>query len=161
LKKRLNIELELYFESEFPKVFSKKVRNNMALIGVGGNLGSVKIRFKKLLLSLKNNPHLRVIKTAPILKNPPFGYKNQPFFLNTLLLVDTPLSPFSLLSRLLYIEKRFKRERRFKNAPRTLDLDIIFYEDKKISTKKLTIPHPFWSKRESVIIPLRYLGEIK
>ena len=144
----------LYFAPEFPKRFPEKHRRHRALLGIGGNIGNVPRRFKKLLQTLKNNPHIRVVQSAPILKNPPFGYLEQNDFFNSLLLVDTSLSPRVLLHTLLYLEKRFKRKRTFKNAPRTLDIDIIFYDDIVTQSKDLTIPHPRWSERESVLIPL-------
>lgn len=159
MKKRLTKDLTLFFLPTFPKAFAKGVRKNLAIVGVGGNLGNCLRRFKKVALLLASHPKVRLVKTAPILKNPPFGYLDQPYFFNTLFLLDTSLSPFELLDYLLYLEKRFKRIRSFKNAPRTLDLDIIFYNDKKIDKKYLKLPHPYWSKRESVIIPLRFLLE--
>ncbi len=159
MRKKLADNLTLYFSPTFGKTFAKDVRNNLAIIGVGGNLGNCMRRFKKLALLLASHPRVRLIKTSPILKNPPFGYLEQPDFYNTLFLLDTTLSPFELLNFLLYMEKRFKRVRVFKNAPRTLDLDIIFYNDKKIDKEHLKLPHPHWSERDSVIIPLRFLLE--
>ncbi len=160
MKKRVSSSLTLYFESLFPKTFQRGVRHNLAVIGMGGNVGDVRRRFKKVVVNLQKNPSIRIVKSGPILKNPPFGFKEQPDFYNTVILVDTKLSPKELLKRLLYIEKRYKRVRTFKNAPRTLDLDIIFYNDLKLRSSELNIPHPFWNERESVIIPLKFLGEI-
>ncbi len=154
MKKVLTNDLTLYFTSEFPKKFSTKVSRHRALLGIGGNVGNVPRRFKKLLQTLKNNPRIRVIQSTPILKNPPFGYVEQSDFFNSLLVIDTSLSPKALLYTLLYLEKRFKRKRTFKNAPRTLDIDIIFYDDIVMQSKDLTIPHPHWFERESVLIPL-------
>ncbi len=98
-----------------------------------------------------------MLATAPILKNPPFGFLDQPDFFNSLIEVETSFSPKELLHFCFWLEKRFKRRRTFKNAPRTLDVDIIFYDDIHIDTKDLQIPHPHWFERESVIIPLRFL----
>ena len=159
MKKVLNEELSLFFYPTFPKCFLKQTRNNRVLLGIGGNIGNSVRRFKKLALLFAKHPVLRLIETAPILKNPPFGYKEQPDFYNTLFVVDTTLSPFALLHYILYIEKRFKRVRSFKNAPRTLDIDIIWYEDKKVQTKNLIIPHPKWQSRDAVVIPLKYMLE--
>ena len=159
MRKRVSEDLTLFFLPTFGKTFARDVRNNLAIIGVGGNLGNSMRRFKKLALLLASHPRVRLVKTAPILKNPPFGYLDQPDFYNTLFLLDTTLSPIELLNFLLYVEKRFKRVRTFKNAPRTLDLDIIFYNDKKIDKDRLKLPHPHWSERDSVIIPLRFLLE--
>jgi len=92
------------------------------------------------------------------LKNPPFGYVDQNDFLNAIIILDTKISVnefFKLTSRL---ELRFKRIRSFKNAPRSLDIDIIFYKNKKISSYKLIIPHKEWQNRQSVTIPLSVLS---
>ena len=157
MKKELTKDLMLYFAPEFPKRFSTKRFRHQVLLGIGGNIGNTPRRFKKLLQMLKNNPRIRVVRSAPLLKNPPFGYLEQKEFFNSLLLVDTSLSPRALLHTLLYLEKRFKRKRTFKNAPRTLDIDIIFYDDIVMHSKDLTIPHPHWFERESVLIPLCFL----
>ncbi|SMC09110.1 2-amino-4-hydroxy-6-hydroxymethyldihydropteridine diphosphokinase [Nitratiruptor tergarcus] len=161
MRKSISEDLQLFFTGGFPAVLQTKCYNNLAILGIGGNIGNVKRRFKKLLLFLKSNPKIRPIATAPILKNPPFGYMEQADFYNSIIAVDTTFSPQELLHYALYIEKRFKRERTFKNAPRTLDVDIIFFEDKIVNKKDLFIPHPFWSERESVIIPLKFLLEFR
>ncbi|NPA03405.1 MAG: 2-amino-4-hydroxy-6-hydroxymethyldihydropteridine diphosphokinase [Epsilonproteobacteria bacterium] len=158
MKKKLSSELTLYFEGLFPKKFNKEFPN--AIVGIGGNVGDVKKRFKKVALLLKDHPQVQLIATAPILKNPPFGYLNQPYFFNSVLAIKTSFSPKELLFFLLSLEHRFKRKRIFKNAPRTLDLDILFYENIHYNTQELTIPHPAWSQRDSVKIPLRFLLEL-
>ncbi len=159
MKRRLSDELELIFTGKFPAILQRGCKHHFALLGIGGNIGNVPRRFKKLLALLQHNPRIKPIATAPLLKNPPFGYLEQPYFFNSVIAVDTTLSPKQLLRYALYIERRLKRVRTFKNAPRTLDVDIIFYEERKIATKELTIPHPFWSERESVIIPLKFVLE--
>ena len=148
---------KLFFFSTFPGCFAKKVYHIPAVLGIGGNIGNVSRRFKKLALILRAHPKVRLVRSAPVLKNPPFGYLDQPDFYNSVLLVDTTLSPQALLHFLLRLEKRFGRVRTFKNAPRTLDIDIIFYDNMRIRRKDLTIPHPYWMQRESVLVPLRYL----
>ena len=64
------------------------------------------------------------------------------------------MTPKKLLNYLLHLEKKFGRKRSFENAPRTLDLDMIFFDNRVINTPSLTLPHPSWSIRESVVIPL-------
>ncbi|MRI83325.1 MAG: 2-amino-4-hydroxy-6-hydroxymethyldihydropteridine diphosphokinase [Nitratiruptor sp.] len=160
MRRTIDRERILFFWPTFPARFHAPTRGRIALVGVGGNLGPVLRRFKKLATILASHPRVRLLATAPILRNPPFGYRDQPDFFNTLFLVQTSLPPRRLLHFLLWLERRFKRERPFPNAPRTLDLDIIFYEECHVDEPKLTIPHPHWMERESVIIPLRYLGEI-
>ena len=158
MKKVLQPGLTLYYTGFFP-FFAPSSKKNLAILGLGGNIGNVQRRFKKLALKLLNHPKVRLVGTAPILKNPPFGYVDQPDFYNTLIAVETTLSPRELLNFVLYLEQRHKRVRTFKNAPRTLDIDIIFYGNRVVKQKDLTIPHPHWHRRESVIIPLKFLME--
>ncbi|HQR74309.1 MAG TPA: 2-amino-4-hydroxy-6-hydroxymethyldihydropteridine diphosphokinase [Sulfurovum sp.] len=131
---------------------SKKV-----LLGIGGNVGDVVRRFEHLFWYLNRSRFVQISKSAPIVKNPPFGYLEQADFYNSLLLVETRLSPRALLRYVLHVEKIFGRKRLFKDAPRTLDIDIIFYENIDMKTKELTLPHPHWQERASVVIPLGYL----
>jgi len=138
----------------FPITKKIESRRNRVLIGVGCNMGNCIRRFKKLFQFLDSHPKIKIIKTAPLYKNPPFGYLEQDDFINTLIVIDTNFTPFQLLNFLLYTEKKFGRKRIFKNGPRTLDLDIIMFNNLKINSKKLTIPHPFFKERSSVLVPL-------
>jgi 2-amino-4-hydroxy-6-hydroxymethyldihydropteridine diphosphokinase len=95
-----------------------------------------------------------LLENSPILKNPPFGFLAQNDFLNALMLVETNLTPKELLRYVLRIEKKFGRKRLFKDGPRTLDIDLIFYEDRTIQSRELTLPHPAWMQRSSVFVPL-------
>ncbi|MBN2963467.1 2-amino-4-hydroxy-6-hydroxymethyldihydropteridine diphosphokinase [Sulfurospirillum sp. T05] len=125
-----------------------------ALVGIGGNEGAVMERFVRLLRYWTTRRDLFVVETSPIVKNPPFGYLPQPDFLNALAWVQTSLSAKALLRLLLQTEKRFGRVRKERFGPRTLDLDLIFFENQTLNTPRLTLPHPHWSERLSVIVPL-------
>ena len=127
------------------------------VVGIGGNEGDVKRRFVKLFRLLQNDRRFFVQETSPILKNPPFGYMNQPDFYNAVMVVQTSLCPREFLKIALHIEQRFKRVRYFKNGPRTLDLDIIFFNNKTIKQPHLIVPHPKWQERVSGTIPLLML----
>jgi len=150
----------MIFQTTFFPI-TKKIerRRNRVLIGVGCNIGNCIRRFKKLFQFLDSHPKIKIIKTAPLYKNPPFGYLEQDDFINSLIVIDTNFTPFQLLHFLRYTEKKFGRERIFKNGPRTLDLDIIMFNNLKINSKKLTIPHPHFRERDSVILPLHLLGK--
>ncbi|MBD3799176.1 MAG: 2-amino-4-hydroxy-6-hydroxymethyldihydropteridine diphosphokinase [Epsilonproteobacteria bacterium] len=103
-------------------------------------------------------PQLSRIRSGVILRNPPFGFLDQNDFDNTVIEVATSLTPRVFLRLIWRIEKRFGRRRSFANAPRTLDLDILFFDNRKIITKELSVPHPHWDKRSSVMIPLKSLA---
>ena len=130
-----------------------------ALLGIGGNISDVIRRFDRLYIYLSKSPLINIIESSPILKNPPFGYISQDDFHNALLLVETTLSPKELLRYVLSVEDRFGRRRSFANAPRTLDIDIIFYEDRVIKTKDLIVPHHDWKGRDSVVLPMSFMRE--
>ena len=158
MKKVLDEELVLYFSSNYPFVSGiKSTKTNKVTLGIGGNIGNVKKRFDKLFLSLKCDNRFDIIQTSPLLRNPPFGYLEQDDFLNGLIVVKTNLGAIEVLNAMQRYENRFGRKRSFKDAPRTLDIDMIFYNDLEINSKRLTIPHPYWMERESVTIPLEYL----
>ncbi len=156
MKKKLSAKLVLYKSANFPYKSKKKSNKKyMVTIGIGGNIGNVKKIFDKLFLCLKSNTKFDILMTSALLKNPPFGYLEQNDFLNGIILLKTNLSVNEFFKIMQRYEKRFKRKRSFKDAPRTLDIDIIFFHDKKINTKKLIIPHKSWYERESVLIPLK------
>ena len=154
IKKIKFADKEIFSTTFFPAKIKNSKKTHRALIGVGCNLGNCIRRFKKLFLFLSSHPYIDVIQTSIIYKNPPFGYLNQPYFYNTIFVIATDFSPYELLNFLLYVEKKFGRKRSFKNAPRTLDLDIIIYDNVKINKKNLKIPHPFFKQRDSVLVPL-------
>lgn len=152
-RKILDEKQTLLFTPHFP--YNTKSRGgHKALVGIGGNIGDVVRRFEHLFFYLKRSSFVHMVETAPILKNPPFGYLEQGDFYNSLILVETHLPPPALLRYMLGVEKVFGRKRLFKDGPRTLDIDIIFYENVKMDTKSLTLPHPAWMQRDSVLIPL-------
>ena len=156
LKRRLSDTLVLIKSRPRHRNISSSKRYTVT-IGVGGNVGDVARRFKHLQVYLQRDLRFDMIETAPILKNPPFGYEDQDDFLNSVLRVKTSLTPHTLLRFLLHTEKHFGRTRSFANAPRTLDLDIIFIDDLKINTPTLQVPHPHWKERQSVVTPLRHM----
>jgi len=138
----------------FPAKVKKSNKPHKALIGVGCNIGKCIRRFKKLYRFLNSHPKISILQTSIIYKNPPFGYLNQPDFYNTIMVISTNFSPYELLRFLQYTEKKFRRKRTFKNAPRTLDLDIIIYDNLQINKEDLIVPHPFFKERDSVLVPL-------
>lgn len=153
IRKRIDSQNILIKTRNYPAGFKRK-NAYQALLGIGGNIGDVVRRFDHLLYYLKRSSLVRVLETAPILKNPPFGYREQKDFYNSLIRIETWLSPQALLRFVLRVEKVFGRKRLFQDGPRTLDIDIIFYENRTVETKALTLPHPAWRERASVLIPL-------
>jgi 2-amino-4-hydroxy-6-hydroxymethyldihydropteridine diphosphokinase len=155
--RQLSSRLALIRTARFPGLFPAKGLPYRAVIGIGGNIGDVARRFEHLLVFLSRASSINVVSSSPILKNPPFGFTQQQDFLNAVLLVETTMQPRRLMQYLLRVERRFGRVRSFANAPRTLDLDILFYERRRLDYPDLTVPHPHWRERESVVIPLSLL----
>ncbi|WP_457593757.1 2-amino-4-hydroxy-6-hydroxymethyldihydropteridine diphosphokinase [Hydrogenimonas sp.] len=147
----------LFCNRDFPRRFESFGMPHRALIGLGGNIGDVEKRFSRVLRYFVKSGLLNPLRTAPLLKNPPFGFTDQPDFINSLILIETKLDPHGLLRYLLWVERRFGRKRSFPNAPRTLDLDIIFFDNLQLNSRRLTLPHPHFAQRDSVMIPLRCL----
>ena len=159
LKRTISSDLVLYVTRDFPKRFKRqRLHRYGATLGIGGNIGDVARRFRHLLVFLQRDRRISLLQTAPILQNPPFGFTEQEDFLNSVLEVSTSMSPQRLLRYILHVERRFGRRRTFANAPRTLDIDMIFFDDRVIQTPQLTLPHPHWHERDSVRIPLCLLG---
>jgi len=158
LKKVLNKNLTLYFDKNYPYKASKSSKKaHIATLGIGGNIGNTRRRFQKLFIYLQKSGAVDIIQTSPILKNPPFGYTNQEDFYNAVIIVKTDLNPINLLKFVLRVEQFFKRARHFENSPRTLDIDIIFFDKIGLNRRDLIIPHPHYQDRESVLIPLSYI----
>ena len=157
--KRIAPSLTLYRTKNYPFCISNKHNKRYTVyLGIGGNIGNSLQRFEKLLNLFKNDTKLSPLQTSLILKNPPFGYFEQPYFYNGIIVIGTDLHPLMLLGMIQKYEKRFKRTRSFKDAPRTLDIDIILIQKKSrflsFHSVNLQIPHPYWSERKSVVIPL-------
>jgi len=165
--KIISDDLKLYFSNIYPyqnkkvNTFCQKKKMHTVTIGIGGNIGDVSKRFKKLFMMLQSDSRFILQNTSPILKNPPFGYLNQDDFLNAVIVLKTNLSPIEALNVFQRYEYRFKRTRSFQDAPRTLDIDIIFYNQIRMNTQRLTIPHKGYKYRPSVLIPLSYIPKQK
>ncbi|WP_199769998.1 2-amino-4-hydroxy-6-hydroxymethyldihydropteridine diphosphokinase [Helicobacter pullorum] len=125
------------------------------ILGIGSNQGESLAIFWKLFLRLQKKND--IISFSPFLKNPAFGYTKQADFYNGIIWLKTRLGYADFFSHCAYLERNFgrKRKRDFKNAPRTLDIDILGFKNKNITLNHLCIPHKEWAKRESVTIPLK------
>lgn len=124
-----------------------------AYIALGSNVGNKEENLNKAL-NMINDENTKVIKTAPFLITEPWGYEDQDEFLNTVSKVKTLLTPHELMDFLLNCEKELKRERIIKWGPRTIDLDILFYDDLITDDEKTILPHPRIADRMFVLEPL-------
>ncbi|MFD2761428.1 2-amino-4-hydroxy-6-hydroxymethyldihydropteridine diphosphokinase [Lentibacillus juripiscarius] len=126
-------------------------------LALGSNIEPREDYLKRAVHLLEDDPRLTVIKSSSIYQTAPVGYTEQADFLNMVLKAETSLSPLALLDVCQQIEKKLGREREFRFGPRTLDLDILVYNQENRQTEQLTLPHPRMHERAFVLIPL---GEI-
>lgn len=142
----------------FPfKTNKKDDKKYLALISLGSNIEDEKKRFDKLFRVLMFDKRIKIIQTSNLLINKAFGYEKQKDFTNAVMFIKTNLHARALLKVLLYYELKFKRKRTFKNAPRTLDLDLLYFSKKVRKDSWCMVPHLGAKERISVILPLGLL----
>lgn len=126
---------------------------NRVYIAFGSNIGD---RYRSIEEALKRieEKGMKVTKKSGIYETEPYGYTNQPTFINGAVEVETNLSCSEVLENLLYIENEMGRVRQFKWGPRIIDLDILFFNDEVYDEEDLKVPHPDMQNREFVLKPL-------
>ena len=126
----------------------------VAYVGIGSNLEEPKSQVRLAFEELARIPGTDVVKRSSLYRSAPVGYADQPDFVNAVAQIETSLPASRLLTELKEIEARHGRRRSFKNAPRTLDLDILLYGEVTMSLAHLTLPHPRMHERAFVLKPL-------
>ncbi len=126
-------------------------------LGLGSNLGD-KLKFiTKAIDQISKLKNVRITRTSSMIVTAPYGKTDQPDFINCVIELDTDLLPEELLKKCLYIENQLGRIRKEKWGPRTIDIDMLFYEGEIINTELLVLPHPQLHKREFVLTSLNEL----
>jgi len=128
-----------------------------AYVGLGANLGDGAATLRAALAELAALPGVRVQAVSPFYRSAPVD-AGGPDFINAVAALDTALAPLPLLEALLALEQRHGRERPYRHAPRTLDLDLLLHGDARLDTGRLTLPHPRMHERAFVLRPLRDLA---
>lgn len=123
-------------------------------VGIGSNMGNREALIRNAMLLLNEQRDCRIVKGSSLFVTAPYGYTDQPEFLNGCLQVKTLQNPQQFLDTLHAIEQRLGRERTIHWGPRTIDLDILLYDDEVISTETLTVPHIDMQNRLFVLKPL-------
>ena len=121
-------------------------------LGLGSNLGDREANLVKALGLLTQQ--VTIGQVSSIYETEPVGYKEQPWFLNLVCVGETKMDPFDLLTFTKEIEAELGRVSSFPNAPRPIDIDLLLYDDQKIDTDDLTIPHPRMGERRFVLAPM-------
>ena len=123
-------------------------------LGLGSNLGDKKSYLEMAIMELERDSSIVVKKTSTFIETEPVGPVEQPNFLNGVIEIETIMEPYELLTLIHDIEQEAGRERIIHWGPRTLDIDILLFDDMVINTSSLTIPHPEMHKREFVLKPM-------
>lgn len=127
---------------------------NKVYIGLGSNMGDKKNNIEKALDLINIDNHTIVTKISPLYETDPVGYLDQDKFLNGVAEIKTLLEPIELITYILNIEKELKRERTIKWGPRTIDIDVLLYDNIISDLEEIVIPHPRMHEREFVLKPL-------
>jgi 2-amino-4-hydroxy-6-hydroxymethyldihydropteridine diphosphokinase len=123
-----------------------------AYLGLGANLGDCRTNLRSAVDGLRAFGDL--VAVSSLYETAPVGYLDQPAFLNAVVALETQASPTGLLQAVLRIERRLGRERSFRNAPRPLDIDLLFVDELVQDDAGLTLPHPRLQERAFVLVPL-------
>lgn len=128
----------------------------IAYLGLGSNLGDRVGYVQQALIWLADCPGIRVLQSSSLYETEPVGYADQEWFINAVVQIDTTLSPMALLLACQAIEDRLGRVRDAanRNGPRTIDVDILFYDDVVMDTPTLTLPHPRLPQRAYALVPM-------
>lgn len=129
-------------------------------VALGSNLGNREALLKEAVAKLEKEKHIRKLKTSSFIRTAPYGVTDQPEFLNGAVYFQTLLTPHELLGFLHEIEQEAGRERKIHWGPRTLDLDILFYDDLILYESDLIIPHIDLHNREFVLKPMCELNPL-
>ena len=125
----------------------------IAYVGIGANLGDARANVADALARLAALPGSRLLAQSSAYRTAPIDSSGDDY-INAVACIDTPLSAADLLAALQSIELAHGRERPYRNAPRTLDLDLLLYNDERIATAALEVPHPRMLERAFVLAPL-------
>jgi 2-amino-4-hydroxy-6-hydroxymethyldihydropteridine diphosphokinase len=123
-------------------------------IGMGSNLGDRALQLQKAVELVGVMPSTKILRVSSIYETSPVGIPDQPRFLNAVIELSTSIVPLDLLKEVKKIEKELGRTEITRWRPRTIDLDILLYDDDVIVSDELTIPHPRMTERKFVLVPL-------
>ena len=128
-----------------------------AFLSIGSNIGDRLLYLHGALQELEHDSRILLEAVSSVYETDPVGYTDQPSFLNIAIRLSTTLAPLDLLHVCQRIENHFQRDREIHWGPRTLDIDMLTYENVVMNTDELTLPHPRMLEREFVTIPLKEL----
>ena len=128
------------------------MKEHVVYLALGANLGDRLANLKQAIAAL--TPQMEVKAKSQVYETPPWGFEDQPKFLNQVIKAKTYLDPEPLLKHLKRLEVALGRKESFPNGPRLIDMDILFYDDLVVNKPSLVIPHPRLHERGFVLLPL-------
>ena len=131
-----------------------------AWLALGANLGDAQATIRQAIVAVQNWPHTRLLKASSLYRTAPVD-ADGPDYINAVVEVQTGLSPLELLHHCQLQEQAAGRQRPYRNAPRTLDMDIVLYADQHVDLPELTVPHPRMGQRAFVLLPLAEIAPEK
>lgn len=126
-----------------------------ALIGLGSNIGDKPANIRRAIALLTTPEDVRLVRELRFYRSPPWGVREQDWFVNACIAVATSLAPHDLLARCLAVENEMKRVRERRWGPRIIDVDVLTYGNTTSDDPALTLPHPRIAERAFVLLPLR------
>jgi 2-amino-4-hydroxy-6-hydroxymethyldihydropteridine diphosphokinase len=129
----------------------------VAFVGLGANLGDARATLQQALEDIGRLPGVQSLRASSVYRTAPVDASG-PDYLNAVAQLQTTLEPHALLAALQAVENGHGRLRPYRHAPRTLDLDLLLYDDRTIATAELVVPHPRLHERAFVLVPLSELG---
>ncbi|ACL18221.1 2-amino-4-hydroxy-6-hydroxymethyldihydropteridine diphosphokinase [Desulfitobacterium sp. LBE] len=129
-----------------------------AYLSIGSNLGDRGHYLQQSCQRLAEHPDVKIIKKSGTYETKPWGNVDQPDFWNQVLEIETSLAPLDLLNLCQEVEKSLGRERLIRWGPRTIDIDLLNYDNKVWEDERLILPHPRMEEREFVLAPLREIA---
>lgn len=130
----------------------------LAWIGIGGNLGDARATVQEAIAHLARLPQSQLLRSSSLYSTAPIDSSGDDY-VNAVALVSTSLAAIDLLHALQAIELQHGRERPYRNAPRTLDLDVLMYGDARLESEELIVPHPRMAQRAFVLAPMLEIDE--
>ena len=130
---------------------------NTTYLLLGSNMGNSQTQLSKAILQIEKQIGC-ITRQSSLYTTAAWGNTNQPDFLNQVIIVETGLTAIQTMQTILSIEKKMGRLRTVKNAPRIIDIDILFFNKEIIQQEQLTIPHPELQNRRFVLVPLNQLS---
>lgn len=127
-------------------------------VGLGSNLENPRQQLESALRELAQLPDTRLVKHSSLYASDPLGPPDQPPYINAVACLETTIEPLPMLDALQALEQQHRRVRRQHWGPRTLDLDILLYGERRIDLPRLQVPHPHIAQRSFVLVPLQEIA---